>query len=390
MADLDRSVMTPRRPGRQAALVIIGTTVALLAHLAIALWALRPPAPDWVTVVHQPMFAEATPVRPASEPAAEPSPTCTPLPRTPTVLPPTPPPTAGGATFDPVVRACPPPRRDAPRGIRPDIPAAIDRVTASPSNAGWIAAWNGEHVYVSTDAGRRFERVLDGPGVVSDVGFDCFGTVIVVRERQLGLRVDGDERWLSVPGVDLMDQSEEPEGHAVVVSGGPEVIVMGRATDWVPRVARSSDLGRHWRYHDVTDGSWQTPVIHGRQHEDGTIAITMPATDCGGDGIGVFTVRRGRATSDFGGPWPEYGTAVELDELPRGLPDGATWAGENLARLGPALYRLRANRATKLPIFAESDHHITDAAGRLWTVVCNQPIIAGKQPSGVTCPTDEE
>jgi hypothetical protein len=105
----------------------------------------------------------------------------------------TPPPAAGpmAATAN---QACPPPRTDAPRAKALHPPHDVNRVTASRTNAGWIAAWDDTQVLVSTDAGVSFYRVLDGPGAVNDVTFDCFGNVVVLRDRQLGIREGTHER----------------------------------------------------------------------------------------------------------------------------------------------------------------------------------------------------
>ncbi|HVV84558.1 MAG TPA: hypothetical protein VHE35_15930, partial [Kofleriaceae bacterium] len=285
------------------------------------------------------------------------------------------------------VRACPPPRHDAPHRAAGTIDDVIERVTASPSNAGWIAAWNADHVYVSTDAGAHFDRVLDGPGAVSAVGFDCFGTVAVVRDEQLGLRVDGVERWQPVPGVELMaGEGDGREGHAAIVSGGPDLVVVGRVTDWRPRIARSADLGAHWSYADL-DVDWETPVVHGRQREDGTIAIGLPSSDCAGDVEQQVTVRGGKVTSEPGMAWPAPGQGVDLDgERPAAMPADATWVGDGLAVAGDGLYRVRGPHVTRLPYVVEGDDYVADAAGRLWTVVCGKPTIASRQPSGLRCP----
>lgn len=378
MADLARSLLSPRGPWHHPVLVVVGTTTAVTLNIALVAWLLAPAAECPAPIVRVPMFATATAV--PAPPPAQPPPLVVAAPppvATPVLLPP--------ARFAVAPRACPPPRRDAPRITPPELDEAVARVTVAPSNAGWVAAWNHEHVFVSTDAGRHFTRVLDGAGVVSDVGFDCFGTVVAIREQTVGLRVGDAEQWTTIPGVDLMDMDEEPEGHAVVVSGGPEVIVIGRGDGWSPRIARSADLGGRWRYHDLTT-DWETPVIHGRQREDGTIAISLPATDCAGEGEDIVTIRRGVIATGMGpGWWPGDGDRVELDDGPAGLPVDATWAGDGLARVGDALYRVRDGRATRLPLFAESDAYVADPAGRLWAVMCGRLAIAGRKPSVVRC-----
>jgi hypothetical protein len=398
MADLDRGLLAPRRAWRRALTVIGGTVTAVLATVMATAWVLRPLNPPGRSVVYvQPAFATASavdasvcaavaePVVAAPAAVAEPPPAPVPAPAsTPTGGPVAPSPFA----FD-GPRVCPPPRTDAPRIAPPALDERIDRLVVAPSNAGWVAAWNGEHVFVSTDAGAHFERVLDGPGAVSAVGFDCFGTVIVVRTPQaLGLRVGGVERWQTLAGVELMDRSEEPAGHAALVSGGPEIVIVGRRDDWWnPRVAISSDLGHRWRYHDL-DASWEAPIVRGRAREDGSIEARLPSADCMGDGEAVVSIRRGAVAQELGGAWPALGHRLELEPWPAGLPDDATWAGDALARAGDALYRLRGGRAARLPVVAdELDGELQlDAAGRVWSIRCGAPIVLGKRPIPVGCP----
>ena len=381
MADLARGLLAPRRAWRRQALVVVAVSAAAGAHLAIVGSLLAPAVPPTraVTVpvavvvarppaVAPPLAATRPEVTVDSE-RSTPRPTLAPL-----VAP---------------LRACPPPRRDAPRLQPPRLDEPIDHLAPSPSNAGWIAAWNDEHVFASLDAGRTFARVLDGPGRVTGVGFDCFGTVVVVRERQVGLRVGADERWTTIDGVSLVTMPPDPDpalvrGQAAVVSGGPELVVVGLIEPWRPRLARSADLGRTWRYHDL-DADWESPVVRGRQREDGTIAITLPSSDCEAEAEAVVTIRDGRVTSAFGGLWYEPGAPLERDELPAGLADGATWAGEGLVVAGGALHRLRGRGAIRLPHVVEADEYVADAAGRLWAVVCNQPVIAGRARSGAAC-----
>ena len=384
MSELDRAVLAPRRPWRRRMLVVAGASAAAsLQVIALALL-VRPRAPRAI-VVPKPMFAEAHVVA-----------VCAPAPVAP-VAPTPPPPVIASVPPDDAgaQRACPPPRTDAPR-LTPGMPDEhVDRITVAPSNAGWVAAWNDAHVFVSTDAGAHFARVLDGPGAVSDVGFDCFGTVAVVRGQQLGVRTGDDERWSAVPGVELRGwpvEGEDRRGHAAIVSGGPEIVIVGRqqAESWAPRLARTDDLGAHWRYHDV-EADWEQPVVHGRQREDGTIAIAVPATDCAGEGTTIVRVRRGALTTALGGWWPFPGQRVDDDARPAGLPEDAVWAGEELARAGDALYRVRGMRATRLRVVAEAEHaYVRDAAGRVWTVHCGVPIIAGPRPSAITCEAEAD
>lgn len=386
MPVLARSVVVPRGQ-RRAAVILVATLAAATANVVLLLLALPHPRGPAVVMVGVP-FAVPEQVRPVGEPAA----TAAPMAESPAAVA-LPPSTASAPIEVPTgftnARRCPPPRRDAPPVTPAELDEAIDHVTVAPSNAGWIAAWSAEHLFVSTDAGAHFDRVLDGPGPITAVGFDCFGTVVAVRAQQLGLRIGSDERWQPVAGVELMSMGDEPEGHAAVVSGGPDVIVIGRqAEGWAPRIARSSDLGQHWRYHDV-DTDWESLDVHGRQRDDGTIAISLPSTDCAGDGELRVLIRRGRIRTDTGpGLWPGAGTPIDVEPWPAGLPEGATWAGDGLARSGAELYRVRGDHATRLRLMAETNEYVADPAGRLWTVRCGSPVTAGPTASGVTCHDD--
>src|ERR1041385_2784120 len=111
--------------------------------------------------------------------------------------------------------SCPPPRVDAVAPGKLDAPRGVNHVTTSLTNAGWLAAWSEHQVFVSTDAGKNFARVLDGPGDVTDVTFDCFGHPIVSREGRIGILDNGRELWRSIPGF-ATGESER----AMLIGGG--------------------------------------------------------------------------------------------------------------------------------------------------------------------------
>ena len=155
MPSLARSVVAPRNTRRAA--VIVGVTVAAVAANVTFLGVMLPHLhTQGVLVIEVP--AEPPVVAPA--PAAPPPPVD--VPAAPVVAPVRATPAAPvGAEL--ALRACPPPRRDAPRLTPPALDEEIAQVMVAPSNAGWVAAWNADHVFVSTDAGAHFDRVLDGP-----------------------------------------------------------------------------------------------------------------------------------------------------------------------------------------------------------------------------------
>ena len=52
---------------------------------------------------------------------------------------------------------------------------------------------------VSLDGGLTFTQVLDGPGAVRDVTFDCFGHAVALRANKVGIRDGTRETWRAVP-----------------------------------------------------------------------------------------------------------------------------------------------------------------------------------------------
>ena len=242
--------------------------------------------------------------------------------------------------------ACPPPRTDAPR-LSPaqiHLDANITGVHASPSNAGWVAAWNDTEVFLSTDAGRTFARVLDGPGEVRSAGIDCFGRTIVVRASGIGIRDGAREQWRALPGLqlqDFVDNGERYPRKTWVVGGGPDVVVVGYPLDSAfeqkPRVAISSDGGASWRYHDV-DTYFEGSRLTGRQRANGRIDLALEILDCMFEGRTSVTIANGIVT--------------KRDE------SAATY----LAWGTPA-----------------------DAAGRRWTVACGRPWIERKGVQPPVC-----
>jgi hypothetical protein len=250
--------------------------------------------------------------------------------------------------------SCPPPRTDAPRPASlTDLPKEVHAVVASRTNAGWIAAWNHEHVLVSRDAGRTFARVLDGPGDVDGVTFDCYGNVIVLRDRELGIRDGTRETWQRLPR-GLRGDQDDP---AVLIGDGPDVVVIATAPGdtWLARAAVSADRGATWWYRDLVD-YWESSHASGYQASDGTIHVALTTADCMSDPVYWLRIRDGVVASE------ELGSIgrVELDG------DRAYIAANGqyeTKRFGETSWR-PANGKRAPSLFSGS----VDPAGRIWRI----------------------
>ncbi len=296
-------------------------------------------------------------------------------------------------------RTCPRPRHDAPR-VRPAaVPERVTHLRPSPTNAGWIAAWSEEAIFLSDDAGGSWHRALDGEGQVRDVAFDCFGRAIAIRGRRLGIR-DGDrDSWRTLPVFDVTDHRalEEPATVAVL-GGGPDVALVGLEPIpdqlWRARLAISRDLGTTWETHSL-DQEWEGGELRGRQYEDGSIRAMLPVPDCMGDSAWLFTYRDGVVHGDYDAVSPNmafFGDAVLSDREWKHDGDHEMRPIVGLESVNPdiiegpspivavdgTLYRVTNGKASPLPykLSDEATSLVADAAGRVWSIVCGQPTIA--------------
>lgn len=293
-------------------------------------------------------------------------------------LPPPPPPTATTAS-------CPPARTDAPRAAAVHPPTEVHAVTTSRTNAGWIAAWSDERVYVSIDAGVTFSQVLDGPGSVDAVTFDCFGNVVVVRDGQLGIRSGTRERWQRLPA-GLRADEDDP---TALIGGGPDVIVIGIASgdDWQARLAASSDRGTTWWYRDLVS-YWESSQASGYQASDGSIEVALTTADCMSDPVHWVRIRDGKVeTDEFGSigavavhdgivyatwptaRWKRFGDDTWHEIA--GIPESAVVVGgaRPHAVADGAVYRLARGRAKRIAAWNERDQaSAVDPAGRIWGI----------------------
>ncbi len=305
----------------------------------------------------------------------------------PVVLPPAAPPAADRPS-------CPPPRTDAPF-VAPKFDEDIEYVQPAPSNAGWIAAWNEEHVFVSYDAGATFHRALDGEGHVRSASFDCWGHLVVARGDRIGVRDGEREAWHTAGG--LGGDADAPRA---VIGGGPDIVVVGSASDPTDamRAAISSDGGVSWRFHDIHPGGG-AERLQGQQRADGTIDIAYSIGDCMSDDLVAARIAHGEVAID--NATLAEGTAFRVDDdviltdggwLPRA---GGTWQAYPFAHwatpvagarpvivAGDKTYAFAHGHVRELPLVVEGQPQAVDLAGRIWSVACGTPLVARRTPTG--------
>lgn len=296
--------------------------------------------------------------------------------------------------------SCPPPRTDAPRRQPAQPPEPVAFVQPSATNAGWIAAWNEEHVFVSMDAGASWQQAFDGPGGIRDVDFDCHGRAVVVRGDRLGVREGSEERWYPLHHFDL----SESYSRASVIGGGPDIAVVGvpRGDDLKARLAISRDGGATWELRALAE-NWEGDRVVGRQHEDGRILAMLPQPDCMSTYAWIFEYRDGVVTPHetnlganlaFAGDvivaargWQRVAGAELHDHA--GIGDGYPTVIEGPRPLladTSGLLRFSKGRLAKLPWQVHADGHslIADRAERLWYLACGKLAIASRTiPEGL-------
>jgi hypothetical protein len=296
--------------------------------------------------------------------------------------------------------SCPPPRRDAP-WVAPMLDEDIVAVRPAPSNAGWIAAFNREHVFVSFDAGATFARVLDGDGAVNDVSFDCYGHVIVLRGNRVGIRDGEREKWRDVQA--LRGGENDPGG---VLGGGPDVVVVGNVPDvsWEARLAVSDDLGATWSYRELA-GEFESDMrLRGRQQADGTIDAAISVADCMSDELVWSRWQHGAIDKDTAGmlegasfavygdlaishrswrtrngDWHDLALDVAENEEVKVVPG----AFPVLVAAGKTFRIGEHGQVRELPLVVEGEPQAVDLAGRVWSVACGKPLVAKRTPTDV-------
>jgi len=241
-----------------------------------------------------------------------------------------------------------------------DLPEPIEVVTASAHDVRLLAAWNNRHVFLSTDEGRTFRRVLDAAGPVSDALFDCHGRLHVVRSGGwLGVRDDGaleSEGWSQVARFREPEPDEFPTNGAPVrlVLDGTGVALIGVDPTAPNRllIARSDRHGR-WRvarlFEDHTE-VWDSaevqaiePTTAGRIQ---LIAKTWQDGDCGGWDVYhrvVFDRRDGSVRARRLNEYPEPRPEPPADVVEEAVLDAAgRWVG-----LAPRAYDQRSGDSAR-------------------------------------------
>jgi hypothetical protein len=305
---------------------------------------------------------------------------------------------------------CPAPRVDAPRMVHPKLPEKITNVVASLTNAGWLAAYTTDHLYVSRDAGATFERVLDEDGAIRDVVFDCFGRVAVIRGTRLGV-LDGDRAtWRTVPHFDLEDRrysdNNDTEPPIVkLVGGGPAIGIVGHEGS-TARVGITHDLGATWGYHTLHEWFESGNDIAAQQLPDGSFDVAIEITDC--DWYYMIWMRiRGERVEKKQFPWAGsplafYGAMLTSSDYRRTWSAPLTFEGwtqipslrnEDDNQVGsfhgaalqapyPVLvdantpYRIVRGKPVAMRLHVAGDSPVMDPANRIWTVWCGAPRVA--------------
>ncbi len=269
-------------------------------------WLLRTAAMCALAALIAAMVAEPREAPPAVMPA--PAPTAPPAPTVvrpvyaspPMVI--TLPPEPGGA-----LGPCPAtePPRDA------SVPIALDRTdlvgaTAARHRAGWLAGWSSTDIYLSTDDGRSFARVLEGPGQVRGVAIDCHGRVFALRDGGLvGVRHGNRESWQVLarfqPGPD--DEYYDDRAPTLVADGGVVAIAGATREDINEGLLMASvDGGATWKDYALgVPGSWEG-IVAMNVDARGRVRLLSQWGDCMVDGSQghIYDPARGlRATHEY-------------------------------------------------------------------------------------------
>jgi hypothetical protein len=283
---------------------------------------------------------------------------------------------------------CPLGRTDAPLAQPTQPPEEIIDVRPSPTNAGWVATWNAESIFVSRNAGASWTRVLDGAGEVSDVSFDCFGRVIAIRGKRVGIRDGEHERWRTAP------VSIEDGMPSRVLGGGPDIVLVAHAIGMNGvRLAISRDGGETWASHRLA-AYWEGDKVRGRQYEDGTIRGAVPVTDCDSYTLFMFRLRDGELASVEHARYPRGPVETLFDKTE----DGALYELEYDATVdGPVpllvqdheVHRVVNGKQRRTRWFVRNPYTaVGDAAGHVWNVACGKLELATARVTRGTDPRD--
>ncbi len=227
--------------------------------------------------------------------------------------------------------------------------------TASRSRAGWLAAWTGDTILLSTDDGRSFSAVLPGPGQVRGVAIDCHGRVFALRDDGLlGVRHGDRESWQVIDRFSQATFSENLDRAPHLAADGGVIALAGSIRDDinVGVLLLSTDGGLHWTARDLqVPGSWEG-VVDLAIDRQGTVRVLSRWGDCMVEGSRLTTFdARGAA-----------GTVHDLDpHLEAGAASGDGWVhapcgGQELC----AWTASGADRSVTVPPLAVPDPEVVD------------------------------
>jgi len=152
-----------------------------------------------------------------------------------------------------------------------DPPEPVHSVAAASHDVRLLAAWNNDHVFLSTDEGRTFRRMLDRAGFVRDVAFDCHGRLYVLRlGGWLGVHDPAaapNEAWTALDEFRIPDADGDVAYDARLVMDRVLVAVIGVDPTERTRllIARVDRRGR-WRattlFQDRSGAAWDGAEVH--------------------------------------------------------------------------------------------------------------------------------
>ncbi len=141
-----------------------------------------------------------------------------------------------------------------------------------------VAAWSAKRVMVSENGGRSFDERLRGEAGVDGVAVVADGTVYVVRDRQLGVRRAGRERWRRVSFAGFPSLLAAGAGKLVWL-GHQNARPIDSENTSRPLVAVSGDDGASWTFQRPNEYQ-ELYLLRASVSEDGRISIDVTFGDC--------------------------------------------------------------------------------------------------------------
>jgi hypothetical protein len=141
-----------------------------------------------------------------------------------------------------------------------------------------VAVWSRKRVLVSEDGGRHFRERLEGAHEIDDVTVQSDGTVYVLRNRMLGIRRGGTDRWKRIPFAGFPSLIAAGAGR-VVWLGHQNARPIDSANTSRPYVAVSADDGETWLFQRPSDYQ-ELYLRRASVSDDGRITVDATFGDC--------------------------------------------------------------------------------------------------------------